>query len=680
MPQFGESSLPAPFPSWVAGSFPTQISQHPHPGTPRIDGRLRWPSDLRQLALHGRAWGRLYWQESAPPSNSGIYDHYETVYWDWWATAPSEATAWTSKSTSGRAALLRLRYLDVLPVAGIAGSELYVEFFKDEVSIGTRTLEVPDSPTGLQFNTVLGPGVVPNANTHPPYDQAIGPGQWASIEDIPAPECYEFFDTQRTVPSAFESDPAGMAAIKVRIEQFGWGDNEFNPGGGYTRVQRLFANAIRSDWIVRPVFHGVSGWIPSWLEFKSTFFWDPVATDGLGTFGLYYGFAIRVIFNSDLFLWTLHIRTWRASTVDPSWEIPISQSLDSGVSFLLGVNGALFASNFSAPAPYESRNIEDNQIFNEIWPRFGPMGPFGLLGFDPIRVSLLNTSAFERGTELPSQGPLDMARQTKDTLVFKPVAAQPIQGNPRMIFTDATYNSAGFWQPGLFTDRLVIPAGVRRVRGYCAFDASSANSALSCQIRVDQSSGPGQSIFQEPSGGNTSRRGVAILAPTEVNENDTISVFVNSAVGSLTSNQTRNWLYLEELNDDRHPISVSAVPYDELIPAAGSQIFGFRVPPSLDGYSIESISASLGLSRSTSGDVEAALYWIRQVGRMVEDITDDPITIEANEWTSESAANPPTTFPSALTALEGDILMCAIAAAGTGAQGLVINLDMVEPI
>jgi len=65
---------------------------------------------------------------------------------------------------------------------------------------------------------------------------------------------------------------------------------------------------------------------------------------------------------------------------------------------------------------------------------------------------------------------------------------------------------------------------------------------------------------------------------------------------------------------------------------------------------------------------------------MIEDITDDPITIEANEWTSETAANPPTLFGSATTALIGDILMMSVVSSGNNAQGLVLNFDMLEPV
>lgn len=678
MPQFGEGNIPASFPSWVQGGLPGILARHPHPGTPRIDGRLRWPSDANHIALHGRAWGRLFWQETQPPSNNGEYDNYETVYWDWWATAASEATGWTSKTTSGRSALLRLRHLDVLPQAGVPGSELYVEYFKDEVSLGIRRIEIPNDPTGLQWDSVIAPGTVPPVNTFPPYDLALSPGQWVSLQVIPAPECYRHFDTHRTCQSGNELDPGGMAAIKVRIHRFGWGQNEFQPGGGYTKVQQSFARAIQSDWIVRPVFHAVSGWIASHLEYKSTFFWDPVASDFPGKFGLYYGFAIRVIFNTNLFLWTLHIRTWRADDVDPSWDIPVSQSLDSGLSFLFGISGALFASNFPAAAPFESRNMEQYDISNEIWPRFGPLGPFGLLPFDPIFVTLLSTTPTERGTELPSAGNLDMPRRTADTLVFKPAATQSILGNPRMIFEDAQYNSAGFWQPLISTNSLVVPAGITRVEGAACFDASASNATTAITIDIEGSTKPGNSILQISHRQGTERRGTIILAPTDVVEGDEIFVKVNSSQGNLSGNQRRNWLYLKALFPNTEPISTIPIAYDAPIPAPVSEFFVFRIPPSLDGYEIANVSASLGVARSTSGNVQLALFWIRQVGRMIEDITDDPITIEANQWTSETASNPPTLFGSAITAQVGDILMASIASQGTNAKGLIINFDMTE--
>lgn len=678
MPQFGEPNTPASFPSWTAGGVPGRISWHPHPGTPRIDGRLRWPSDSRVRALHGRAYSRLWWSEDGVFNPGAGVGNYETVYWEWRATGPAEATAFTSLTSSGRYAVLRMRYLDVLPLDGGPGTELFIQYYKDDVPIGARTRQYPDSLGGIEFDSPLSIGTPGPLLSHPDATDPISPGHWAAMGPVPIPECWRWFDTQRTTFCPYENDVNGMASIKIRIHEFGWGLNEFKPGGGLTKVQEEFADTIKSDWIVRPVFSEVSGWVSCHLEYKSPFFWDPVGSDFPGTAGLYYGFAIRVIFNSNLFLWTLHVRTWRAQFVDPNWEIPISQSLDSGVNFLLGVNGALFADNLNGPAPFESRNIEQYQIDNLIWPRFGPMGPFGLQGFDPIRVSLKNVTAFERGLELPSAGPLTMIRRFNHALVKHDGTTPSVTSFTKIPFGAQLFNAAEWIDDTNFPDQFVVPPGVTMVEGLAQASAGSSSNTISLkwfhndlvpEVEGYSRTNPDSSQFDIIQ---------AHQPPLIVAPGDRIHAEVTKGSSSLSSNTERTYVYVRAIDPGIEPVSIPAVAYGDPIPGSGTQILGFRVPPSLDDTEIESVSASLGQSQSTSGDVQVALSWIRQSGHAIDDITDVPITIEMNHWNSDSATTQPTLFPNGKIANTGDICMLLIQQSGANATGLVINFDLRE--
>lgn len=573
---------------------------------------------------------------------------------------------------------MRLRWYQSLPINGAPGTEFYNEFFKDDVSIGTRVTEVPDDPIGFRWNDQFRAFDGPTPNRFPQFLDPISDGQWAAIELIPISECWRWFDSHRTTPCPFESDPSGMASIKVKIHTFGWGDNEFKPGGGFTKVQQEFADMIKSEWIVSPVFHSVFGWVPCHLEYKSPFFWDPVATDFPGKFGLYYGFAIRVIFNSDLFLWTLHLRTWRADDTDPTWEIPVTQSLDAGVNFLLGVNGALYADNFHAASPFQSRDIEQYGIADQIWPRFGPMGPFGLLGFDPIRVSLCNVTPYERGTENPAQGPLDMPRRKIEALALHDGSTGSVAGGVKMPIGQLLIDS-GDWHPtGSPADALVVPSGVSLVRGIAQVDCSAAGTSWTHLFRLNDDHPPASPAQTNLNPGTVAARSNIVLPPTPVVPGDEIANFMSSTGRNWDDDPFRTFLYLEAVTPQLEPASFPLVAYDSPIPAAGTQIFCARIPPSLDGYEIVSLSASLGRSQTTSGDISVTLWWIRQIGRSIEDVTDDPVIIEVNEWTSDSADNPPTLFPTGKIALTGDILMATIAQSGANAEGLVIHLDFAE--
>ena len=125
MPQFGAPNTTPSFPSWANSTILNRIGRHPHPGTNRIDGRIVWPADSLQRSLASRQWGRLLWQQSQPPGDPPNYQNWENVWWDWTASGPAECFAWIDTTTSGRKALLRMRWYESLPVMGVAGTEAY---------------------------------------------------------------------------------------------------------------------------------------------------------------------------------------------------------------------------------------------------------------------------------------------------------------------------------------------------------------------------------------------------------------------------------------------------------------------------------------------------------------------------------------------------------------------------
>ena len=95
----------------------------------------------------------------------------------------------------------------------------------------------------------------------------------------------------------------------------------------------------------------------------------------------------------------------------------------------------------------------------------------------------------------------------------------------------------------------------------------------------------------------------------------------------------------------------------------------FRVPDTLDGMSLVAVAAAVS-TVSSSGAVSVALYNVDQA----DDLLTTNVTIDASEKDSKDAATPAVTDTAILLAT-GDQIRVDIDGAGTGAKGLMVEMQ-----
>lgn len=105
--------------------------------------------------------------------------------------------------------------------------------------------------------------------------------------------------------------------------------------------------------------------------------------------------------------------------------------------------------------------------------------------------------------------------------------------------------------------------------------------------------------------------------------------------------------------------------------AAGNSKAYIQIPPELNGFSLVAVSSALSTA-ATSG---VTTITMRRVRPSVADVfmLSTPVTIDANEKTSETAAVPPVINNANRTVQTGDQIHFDITAAGVGASGAFIN-------
>lgn len=103
----------------------------------------------------------------------------------------------------------------------------------------------------------------------------------------------------------------------------------------------------------------------------------------------------------------------------------------------------------------------------------------------------------------------------------------------------------------------------------------------------------------------------------------------------------------------------------------------FTVPAHLNGVNIVSVHASVPGSPSSSGAVTVQLARVRS--GTPADMLSTAVTIDATESSSYTAATPPVINASYDDLATGDFLRVDVDGAGSGAKGLQVIIDYLEP-
>ena len=680
MPQFGAANELPTFPTWATPAIRARIGRHPHPSTNRVDGKLCWPSDALLRSLATRNYGQIRWATQQPAPAPADYPNWENVWWDWEASDAAEVFSWIGPTSSGRKCLARIRHYATMPIMGIPGTEFYYEAFKDDVSLGIRTIEMPDDTDAWQYNSSA-PDPAPIAGTvTPPKDDPIGPGEWFWLTTNATSECWRWWNTARVVFCPYESDPAGMASLAATISGWGWGQNNYDGFAGKTPIQRLFAEKINQRHILSPIYHPTQGWLPCEVQYQSPYIWDPQHQSFMSPFGgAHYGFSIQAEFRDGRWLAFVHIRVLHPSN-ETTWEPWTSRALSSGLFNLVGINGGLMNAFQVIPnPPYESRNADQYDFRTTLF-NTPAIGPFGINPMDEGIIEIGETTPAERGDEPPQGAPLDMLLPSKQLIAQSSLTGN-INGMTPLTWDNIIKDTGNYVDTNGDISEILIPPDVTQIRLVAQCEASEGKQLH--QVRLHAKTGTldhdlWQWIWQDWTGG-LSRTQIS-SGKLDVTPGQILQVQHAKWQNNATGNLRTNWVNLEAVSRQKEILSLSAIKHDEQIPAAGTEIWIATIPPILNNYEITHLRATLGNAKSPTQDLMLALAWMRKTSRVIEDITDDLIQIDNNHWSSDTSASPYTLTGPGKIAQDGDILMLSIQQPAVDAEGLLIDIEFSEPV
>jgi hypothetical protein len=470
----------------------------------------------------------------------------------------------------------------------------------------------------------------------------------------------------------------------VEISGWSWKLNVKGIGGKYTAKQRLFAALLNRRHTVAPVWDDTKGrYSDCRLQKLGPWFRDPDWIIGTTPTLHWYSYAIQVHFRADRVQVVVHIRTITGPVKPWFWEPIPSQLFTRFPPIAVGIrNDLLLASDnnlenpwIGFPYPIETRDLEQYG-FGEV-PMHGTINsPESLNSTAPCNFKLYSCSVEQRGEE-PQQGPIDMPKPTTAVMAHSDGSTPSVAAGILIPLATPLYDGGGWWKPLDQTNQLVVPNGVFWIRGGAG--CLAGDSANSQSLEVINETNPWAINPYQRTKPNFSTEGVISLAVPRlpVTPGDKIGAHVTKVAASLKGNTEFNWLYLEGITAQVEPFSATVVEHDKEIPAAGTQIWMMKTPPILDGYKLTHIGASLGSNKSTE-IIRVALVWIRKAGRVVADITDDPIQIDADHWTSETSSIPVTILGSGEIANTGDIMVAIIEQTAISGTGLIIDLEFSE--
>lgn len=172
-------------PAWSSPSLWHRTPKWPSPNTPRIDGRLRWPSDPNFYPISTRYVLSL--------TCAGSLTDPAFVRWFWFDIHHDSGLRFigdTGLSPTGERVEFSIEYYDVLPHLAVPGVRQEITYYVRSDPPVTRVYEWTTDPIGYPLN--WGTGSVPDPQWQDPGDFADVGGNWIVKYSflIPISECY----------------------------------------------------------------------------------------------------------------------------------------------------------------------------------------------------------------------------------------------------------------------------------------------------------------------------------------------------------------------------------------------------------------------------------------------------------------------------------------------------------
>lgn len=230
---------------------------------------------------------------------------------------------------------------------------------------------------------------------------------------------------------------------------------------------------------------------------------------------------------------------------------------------------------------------------------------------------------------------------------------------------DINVNGTSIWNITQ-ANRIRIAAGANEATPVSSFDTVTVAKNANITIDMDQIgstfAGQSYSVFL-----HTRPTAPALYGPLDCQTNNLTNV------GTINGRDpTADGLVL-----DKKTLPLNILDWTTAITTGDGKVYR-RIPDDLDGKTLTAIEAQLGAAQSTSGTVSIQIARLRAAtaggARAVVDMLSTNLTIDVNEWDSKDATTPAVINTSNDDVLEGDMIRVDIDGAGTGAQGLYLDL------
>lgn len=628
-----------------------------------------------------------------PPPPPPVYTRSESVSIELQSAGVFTAHGWSGTTARGHNVYWRIKWRPSLPIAAKPGVEHLIIFYLAGIEVGRRVSEWPDDVLPWSVESGLSLAAAVGEIRTPPDTDPLESGDFFGFESQPTSDRWEWWNSHQLCPNFYESHPSGSVAIEARIQGFRFGEFQFVEGERGWQA-RWFEDLVNRRHILAPVLDSDGRWLLNTLVKIGEVIYDPSGGTPVAQSGLYYTYALMLVFGPTGLALSLHVRVFNdLAGVPPFWE-PVP-SVTATV-FGLGPNhagkilGVVPTDDLrlgdDVLYPIATRSMDQYELRDIVLSDKSPGPHPWLLDFSDCRVSLdLLTN---RGDEPPAQGPLgaDMKKPVRRVYVTGDGVTR-YSHDGLIIPWGASPTDIGGWFRLAGDNYVTVPAGVTAIR--VVGQAHGPDEQYGAAVSVWINGAPvitGQTFSYQDSAGSQIWCLQCELPYLQVSEGDKIQLRYGRFQGNNSGDVDLQWMYVEAIEREVFPLCRQIADYGEdlrwavsPVRAGGDIHYIGTIPVVADGFKLRSVSASLLSAKSPVDDVTFQVSVLRAATRSVEDMLLNVLTIDADHYTSDTSVSPPAINPASAPVYTGDIVILTITDPGVGAEGLAISLEFDEP-
>lgn len=279
-------------------------------------------------------------------------------------------------------------------------------------------------------------------------------------------------------------------------------------------------------------------------------------------------------------------------------------------------------------------------------------------------------------TALPPDEPEEMmAELLKGVMVQPSSTGQDIAASQIVEFGQTIWESGGTWWSAGNPTKVVVPSGIQYVQLFGNVSASTSGQKLTLNAQKNDANFPGMPLIQVPEG-NPGRRLNFATGPIPVSAGDDFRMNANTLDGTI-SNIDQTTFAVVAVRPPAETLEQTIVPWGDTtagtnyVPANGYLI----VPEAFDNMTLIGVTAAVGESVSSSGDITVQVNRLTSTNRISASMLSTPVRIDQGDWASPTSSTPAVIDAVVNQVFTGDILEFEVVDGATGAEGLLLSLS-----